>query len=56
MERLRTLCLVMPLLAGFATDAVAQLPATWREQQVEAMDKSDAIMKRAHGRKDLLAH
>ena len=55
MERLRTLCLVMSLLAGFATVAVAQVPTTWREQQVEAMDKSDAIMKRAHGRKDLLA-
>lgn len=35
--------------------AHAQLPSTWREQQLEAMDKSDAIMKRAHGRKDLLA-
>jgi hypothetical protein len=55
MKRLRTPCLVMSLLAGFATAAVAQVPATWREQQIEAMDKSDAIMKRAHDRKDLLA-
>src|SRR5690242_12026439 len=55
MKRLRTPCLVMSLLAGFATGAVAQVPATWREQQVGEMDKTDAMMTRAHGRKDLLA-
>jgi hypothetical protein len=55
MKRLRTTCLVTLLLAGLAPTAPAQLPQTWREQQIEAMDKSDAIMKRAHGRKDLLA-
>ena len=55
MKRLRTLCLATLLLAGFAPAAVAQVPSIWREQQIEAMDKSDAIMKRAHDRKDLLA-
>jgi hypothetical protein len=35
--------------------ASAQLPSTWREQQLEAMNKSDAVMKRAHGRTGLLA-
>jgi len=55
MKSLRTICLVMLLPAGLAPTATAQAPSTWREQQVEAMDKSDAIMKRAHGRKDLLA-
>ena len=45
----------MLLLAGLAPVAVAQIPSIWREQQVEAMNKSDAIMKRAHGRNDLLA-
>jgi hypothetical protein len=44
----------MLLLAGLAPFAAAQVPSVWREQQVEAMDKSDAIMKRAHDRKDLL--
>jgi hypothetical protein len=45
----------MLLVAGLASTAAAQVPATWREQQLAAMDKSDAIMKRAHERKDLLA-
>ena len=45
----------MLLLAGFAPVAAAQIPSLWREQQIEAMNKSDAIMKRAHGRGDLLA-
>lgn len=55
MKILCTLCLVMLLLVGLAPCAVAQVPAVWREQQIEAMNQSDAIMKRAHGRKDLLA-
>ncbi len=33
----------------------AQLPSTWRAEQLQALDKSDAIMKRAQSRKDLLA-
>ncbi|HEY8229348.1 MAG TPA: hypothetical protein VIG31_02740 [Rhodanobacteraceae bacterium] len=55
MKILRTLCLVMLLLVGLAPCAVAQVPSVWREQQIEAMNQSDAIMKRAHDRKDLLA-
>lgn len=55
MKRLRTICFVMLLAAGLAPFAVAQLPSVWREQQVEAMNQSDAIMKRASGQKDLLA-
>lgn len=55
MKRLRMLCLVMLLFAGFAPAAIAQTPSVWREQQIEAMNQSDAIMKRAHQEKDLLA-
>lgn len=55
MKRLRTICFVMLLLGGFAPLAAAQVPSVWREQQIEAMNKSDAIMQRAHDRKDLLA-
>ena len=55
MRRLRTTCFVMFLLAGLAPIAAAQIPSVWREQQLAAMNKSDAIMKRAHDRKDLLA-
>jgi hypothetical protein len=49
-----TICLVTSLLAGFVPLAQAQFPSTWRAEQIEAMDKSDAIMKRAHDRQDLL--
>ena len=55
MKNLRTICFVMLLLAGLASTASAQIPSVWRDQQIEAMNKSDAIMKRAHDRKDLLA-
>ena len=55
MKRLRTICLVMLLLAALAPVASAQIPSVWREQQIEAMNQSDAIMKRAHDQKDLLA-
>lgn len=55
MRRLRTIRFVMLLLAGFAPFVVAQVPSVWREQQIEAMNQSDAIMKRAQDRKDLLA-
>lgn len=55
MTRFRTICLATLLLAGFLPTASAQLPSTWREEQIEAMNKSDAIMKRARGHKDLLA-
>lgn len=55
MKNLRTIGLVMLLLVGLAPVAPAQIPSVWREQQIEAMDQSDAIMKRAHDRKDLLA-
>lgn len=40
---------------GCATTAPAQVPSIWREQQLDAMNQSDAIMKRAHQRQDLLA-
>jgi len=55
MKSLHTICLVMLLLAGLASVASAQIPSVWREEQIEAMNKSDAIMKRAHDHKDLLA-
>jgi hypothetical protein len=55
MKHLRTICFVALLAAGPAPPAAAQLPSVWREQQVEAMNQSDAIMKRARGQKDLLA-
>ena len=55
MKSPRTTRLVALLLAGLAPVAVAQVPSTWRDQQIEAMNKSDAIMKRVHERKDLLA-
>ncbi|HET7561357.1 MAG TPA: hypothetical protein VFJ87_03130 [Rhodanobacteraceae bacterium] len=42
-------------LAPCWRSASAQLPSTWREQQLEAMDKSEAIMQRVHSRKGLLA-
>jgi hypothetical protein len=42
------------LLAGSAV-ARAQTPSLWREQQLAAMNKSDAIMQRANANKDLLA-
>jgi len=54
MKNLRTICLML-LLAGLASTASAQIPSVWRDQQIEAMNKSDAIMKRAHDSKDLLA-
>lgn len=55
MKYLGLMCLVALLLTGLAPVAVAQMPSVWREQQLEAMNKSDTIMKRAHERKDLLA-
>ena len=55
MKTLCTLCLVILLLIGLAPVAPAQVPSVWHEQQIEAMNQSDAIMKRAHGREDLLA-
>ncbi|MGH8183639.1 MAG: hypothetical protein ACREPH_08275 [Rhodanobacteraceae bacterium] len=55
MKSLRTFCLAAVLVFGCVHAAFAQLPSVWREEQLEAMNKSDAIMKRAHGRKDLLA-
>ncbi len=54
MKSLRAIGLVSLLLAGLASVAGAQVPSVWREQQIEAMNKSDAIMKRAHGYQDLL--
>jgi hypothetical protein len=47
---------VIGLLSGsLAPAASAQIPSVWREQQIAAMDKSDAIMQRAHREKDLLS-
>ncbi|HJP98421.1 MAG TPA: hypothetical protein VJ862_07670 [Rhodanobacteraceae bacterium] len=54
MRSLRTIGLLSLLLAGLAPLAAAQIPSIWREEQVEAMNKSDAIMKRARGNQDLL--
>ncbi|MBS0383263.1 MAG: hypothetical protein JSR56_12620 [Proteobacteria bacterium] len=50
-----TVVLASLLLSGFASLAFAQIPSVWQEQQIEAMNQSDAIMRRAHGQKDLLA-
>ncbi|MBN8736814.1 MAG: hypothetical protein J0H27_11165 [Xanthomonadales bacterium] len=55
MIRPRNPCLAALLLAAVASAASAQVPSIWREQQLEAMDKSDAIMQRAHDQKGLLA-
>ena len=55
MPSLRTTVLATLLLGGLASAVSAQAPSVWREQQIEAMDKSDAIMRRAHDQKDLLA-
>ncbi|MGH8233395.1 MAG: hypothetical protein ACREPU_04275 [Rhodanobacteraceae bacterium] len=55
MKLLRILCLVLCLAVGCVHTARAQMPSVWYEQQLEAMNKSDAIMKRADDRKDLLA-
>jgi hypothetical protein len=55
LKSLRTLCPLACLTLGFVQAASAQIPSEWREQQIEAMNKSDAIMKRANGRRDLLA-
>jgi hypothetical protein len=52
---LRSCCILACLALGCAQAAYAQLPSAWREQQIEAMTKSDAIMKRANARHDLLA-
>jgi hypothetical protein len=54
MKVLPVFCLAALLAAACAPAALAQTPATWRQQQIEAMDKSDAIMQRARGRGDLL--
>ncbi len=42
-------------MLGWVHTASAQLPSIWREEQLEAMQQSDAIMKRARDRKGLLA-
>ncbi|TAN03572.1 MAG: hypothetical protein EPN36_12505 [Rhodanobacteraceae bacterium] len=55
MKCLRTLCFAAVLTLGCAHTAFAQLPSVWYQEQLEAMNKSDAIMQRAHDRKDLLA-
>ena len=55
MNPFRTIGLVALLLATLVPPAIAQTPALWREEQLAAMDKSDAIMQRAHQEKDLLA-
>ncbi len=50
-----TLGLVTLLALAWLLPAPAQIPSVWREQQLEAMEKSDTIMKQAHDRKGLLA-
>ncbi|HEX5961912.1 MAG TPA: hypothetical protein VFY97_11780, partial [Rhodanobacteraceae bacterium] len=52
---LRTPCLIGLLALGCVQTATAQLPSTWRAEQLAAMDKSDAIMRRVQGRDGLLA-
>ncbi len=54
MKYLRASCLAL-LSIAFPLAVRAQIPSVWREQQIEAMNQSDAIMQRAHERKDLLA-
>lgn len=55
MARSPMLCLVALLAIAIAPPVRAQIPSLWQQQQLQAMDKSDAIMKRAHEREDLLA-
>ncbi|MGH8151243.1 MAG: hypothetical protein ACREPF_00735 [Rhodanobacteraceae bacterium] len=55
MKCLRAISLSALLLAGFVGTVRAQLPSVWYEEQLNAMSESDAIMKRANGRNDLLA-
>jgi len=54
MNRLRLPRLAILFTVAVAPVVFAQTPAAWREQQIEAMNKSDAIMQRARGHKDLL--
>ena len=53
MRPIRFLCAMFA--ATLATAALAQLPSTWRAEQLEAMDASDAIMQRVHMQHGLLA-
>src|SRR5579875_725284 len=55
MKSLRTFSLIALLVLGCVEVSFAQLPSVWREEQFEAIDQSNAIMKRADGQKDLLA-
>ncbi|MGH8215461.1 MAG: hypothetical protein ACREPZ_07200 [Rhodanobacteraceae bacterium] len=55
MIRPRTICLAIMLVTWIVPAASAQLPSVWHEQQLEAMDRADAIMKRARSHKDPLA-
>lgn len=50
-----SIAVVVLLLAGLAPSTPGQTPSVWRQEQIEAMDQSDAIMQRAGGEKDLLA-
>jgi hypothetical protein len=52
---LRTVSLVTLLLCAIAPAARAQIPSVWQEQQLAALEQSDAIMQHANDRKDLLA-
>jgi hypothetical protein len=55
MRYLSLICVIGMLSGGLALPASAQLPSTWRDEQIDAMNKSDAIMQRAQGKQDLLA-
>ncbi|TAN07275.1 MAG: hypothetical protein EPN38_06145 [Rhodanobacteraceae bacterium] len=55
MRYLLLTCVIGLLSGSLVQPASAQLPSAWRDAQIDAMNKSDAIMKRAHGQKNLLA-
>ncbi|HEX7369897.1 MAG TPA: hypothetical protein VF284_06395 [Rhodanobacteraceae bacterium] len=55
MQALLTISLAALLLAGIAPAALAQTPSLWREEQLQALNQSDAIMQRVDQEKNLLA-
>ncbi|MDE2271637.1 MAG: hypothetical protein KGJ94_06585, partial [Xanthomonadaceae bacterium] len=54
MKHLSTLCLAVGLLV-ISFETLAQAPSQWRDQQLDAINKSESIMRRADQERDLLA-
>ena len=54
MKYLSTLCLAVGLLV-ISFETLAQAPSQWRDQQLDAINKSESIMRRADQERDLLA-